>query len=77
MYIFQYIAIFSLRYAKSPGCLEELWLMIESHCKIILIFHPRDLRGQQTSMGLYAKDLKRLENKADGNESEYDRSTVQ
>ncbi|GLJ34290.1 hypothetical protein SUGI_0689110 [Cryptomeria japonica] len=74
-----YIAIFSPRYAESPWCLEELRLMIECDRKIIPVFYhvrPQDLKRQQTGKGVYAKDLKELENKADAYEITYDRRTV-
>jgi Leucine-rich repeat (LRR) protein len=61
-----HVAIFSVGYADSKWCLEELVQMLQSGATIIPIFYdvkPAQLRWTRGENGVYAKALRKLENK--------------
>ena len=61
-----HVAIFSPRYAESKWCLDELLQMFESGAPIIPVFYhvkPGELRWTHGEGGVYARDLRKLEQK--------------
>jgi hypothetical protein len=61
-----HVAIFSVGYADSKWCLEELVQMLESGATIIPVFYdvkPTQLRWTRGENGVYAKYLRKLEKK--------------
>ncbi|XP_059066955.1 disease resistance protein Roq1, partial [Cryptomeria japonica] len=61
-----HVAIFSVHYAESPWCLEELSLMVKSGVKIVPIFYyvePSDLRYVAQGKGKYVAAFNKHEKK--------------